>query len=601
MATLQRSAFLEAIQKHDPQSTAVVHSLSGRSFTYGSLLRDVSAAKDRLLSATGKNESSIVGERIAFLVENGYDYVVTLLSCLASNAIAVPLAPSFPATELRYILNHSEALALLSSKKFSNIAQEVLKEGLDTKPHSVTVEKTTEGAAHDEQVTMTGDSHLAEGGMMLYTSGTTARPKGVLLPTAVLSAQAHSLIEAWDYSSRDHLLHVLPLHHIHGTVNALLTPLIAGSAIEFMYPFNVDSVWKRFAAPFMDEAETNWHQEDKALQTSGHMKKPITFFTVVPTVWARMLQTHAALPMPLLKASKEAIKRENLRLNISGSAALPTPTKAAWSELSSGNTLLERFGMTEVGMALSCGLADQDRIDGSVGWPLPSVEARLVDPDTNEEIKAGEETTSDGKERSGEVQLRGPTIFRGYWRNPEATKKEFTEDGWFKTGDIAARRSVPGSGEGKSGEWAKGPAYFIHGRKSADIIKTGGEKVSALEIERELLSLPEVKECAVVGLPSEAWGQKAAAVVVLTSAGETAGKGGTQWGAMDMRRALKEKLVAYKIPQDLQVVESIPRNAMGKINKKQLVEAVFGDKEKIRRRSITTAEEKARLKKEEGK
>ncbi|KAK1076155.1 hypothetical protein LTR48_009152, partial [Friedmanniomyces endolithicus] len=146
--------------------------------------------------------------------------------------------------------------------------------------------------------------------------------------------------------------------------------------------------------------------------------------------------------------------------------------------------------MTEVGMALSCGLADSDRIDGSVGWPLPSVEARLVDPDTHEEILS--DTSPDGKERSGEIQLRGPTIFKGYWRNPEATRKEFTSDGWFKTGDIAIRKPVPGAGEGKSGSWAKGPAWFIHGRQSADIIKTGGEKVSALEVERELLSLPEI-------------------------------------------------------------------------------------------------------------
>ena len=333
--------------------------------------------------------------------------------------------------------------------------------------------------------------------------------------------------------------------------------------------------------------------------TTPQMREPITFLTVVPTVWARMLQSHSALPMPILKASKEAIQRKHLRLNISGSAALPTPTKHAWAEISANNTLLERFGMTEVGMALSCGLADEDRIDGSVGWPLPSVEARLVDSDTNELIKLGEDVTAEGKERPGEVQLRGPTIFKGYWRNPEATKKEFTDDGWFKTGDIAVRKVVPGTGSGKSGSWAQGPAYFIHGRKSADIIKTGGEKVSALEIERELLGLPEVRECAVVGLTSEAWGQKVAAVVVLSGEGKTAGKGGKPWGAMDMRRALKDKLVAYKIPQDLQVVEHIPRNAMGKINKKQLVESVFGDSERIRRRSMVTAEERAKFKKEQ--
>lgn len=515
---------------------------------------------------------------------------VTLLSCLASNAIAVPLAPSFPSSELRYILNHSEALALLATAKYEKLAADVLNEGMDNVPISASIPKTTEGAQSSSAVELTGDASKAEGGMMLYTSGTTARPKGVLLPQPVLIAQARSLLQAWDYSPRDRLLHVLPLHHIHGTVNALLAPLLAGCSIEFMFPFNQDNVWKRFAAPFLP----NGHK-------SKQESTPVTFFTVVPTIWARMLQSFPSLSQEMQAATKEAIQRKHLRLNISGSAALPTPTKKAWTNLSSGNVLLERFGMTEVGMALSCGLANEDRIDGSVGWPLPSVEARLVDPDTNAVTSTAEDTAADGRERTGEIQLRGPTIFPGYWRNPEATAKEFTPDGWFKTGDIAARRPVPGAGAGKSGPWATGPAYFIHGRKSADIIKTGGEKVSALEIERELLSLPEIAECAVVGLPSETWGQKVAAVVVLSDAGQTGGKGGKAWGAMDMRRALKDRLVAYKIPQDLQVVEAIPRNAMGKVNKKELVPLMFGDGEKIRRRSVLNKEERERFKREQEK
>lgn len=182
-----------------------------------------------------------------------------------------------------------------------------------------------------------------------------------------------------------------------------------------------------------------------------------------------------------------------MRLNISGSAALPTPTKKAWSELSNGNVLLERYGMTEVGMALSCGLDFHDRIDGSVGWPLPSVEARLMDTERHEVIKDGEEKDANGNEREGEIQLRGPTVFKEYWRNPKATTEEFIEgeDGkgrWFKTGDVATRRVIEGAGQSEQG-WAKGPMYFIQGRKSVDIIKSGGEKVSALEIERELLSL----------------------------------------------------------------------------------------------------------------
>ncbi|KEF63260.1 uncharacterized protein A1O9_01237 [Exophiala aquamarina CBS 119918] len=561
-STLPSSPIFEAIAKHDPRSPAIIHSASDRTFCYGSLLHDVAAAKDNLAALA--NGKSLVGERIAFLAENGYDYVVTFLSILSHDAIALPLAPMHPNSELRYILENSEALFFLATEKFREKAQDVVKEGLDHVPNLEILSKIETGAVSAENVKFSPKS-VDRGGFMLYTSGTTNRPKGVVLSIPTITAQARSLIQAWNYSSSDLLLHVLPLHHIHGTVNALFTPLIAGSAIEFAYPFNADTVWKRLAAPF--------------LPGSSPSKRPITFLTVVPTIYNRLLTSHPGLDQDMQEATRTAITPRYMRLNISGSAALPTPTKSAWTQLSSGNVLLERYGMTEVGMALSCGLAYEDRVDGSVGWPLPSVEARLVDTETGEVIHPGQETDQSGRPREGEIQLRGPTIFTEYFRNPKATAEEFVsgDDGtgkWFKTGDVATRQLV--SGAGHSGQsWAQGPMYFIRGRKSVDIIKTGGEKVSALEIERELLSLPEVAEAAVVGLANEQWGQKVAAVIVLTPKGMTAGKGGKQWAVMDMRRALKDKLANYKIPQELKVVESIPKNAMGKINKKSLVKDVF--------------------------
>lgn len=383
-----------------------------------------------------------------------------------------------------------------------------------------------------------------------------------MLPEEVLTAQCRSLHQAWEYSPADRLLHVLPLHHIHGTVNAVLTPLFAGSSIEFMFPFNADAVWKRLAAPFLPSPAAS----------------PITFFTVVPTVYSRLLASHKALPPDVQAATREATSPRHMRVNISGSAALPTPVKAAWAALSGGNVLLERYGMTEVGMALSCGLAAADRVDASVGWPLPSVEARLVDMDTGDVIEPGREVDAQGRERAGEIQLRGPTIFREYWRNPDATAKEFVDDDgggdgagkWFKTGDVAVRRPVDTAGlNGAQQSWAQGPMYFIQGRMTADIIKTGGEKVSALEVERELLSLPEVAEAAVVAVPSGSWGQKVGAVIILDA------EHAARWTPLEMRRALKGRLAAYKIPQVMKIVDHIPRNAMGKINKKQLVKAIF--------------------------
>lgn len=247
-----------------------------------------------------------------------------------------------------------------------------------------------------------------------------------------------------------------------------------------MFPFNTDAVWNRLAAPYSD--------------AEGQSKTNVTFLTAVPTIYNRLLSSFKDLPLSTQEAAKQAISPENLRLNISGSAALPTPVKAAWQELSGGNVLLERYGMTEVGMALSCGLDFADRVDGSVGWPLPSVETRLLDTDSNEIIEPGAEIDKEGRERVGEIQLRGPTIFREYWRNEKATREEFieSEDGkgpWFKTGDVAVRRNVEGAGQNPDQAWARGPMYFIQGRKSVDIIKSGGEKISALEVERELLSL----------------------------------------------------------------------------------------------------------------
>ncbi|KAI9726932.1 MAG: hypothetical protein M1828_000280 [Chrysothrix sp. TS-e1954] len=597
--TLPRLPLFEAISRHDPTSTAIVHSNSGRAFTYGDLLRDVADSRGKISDLAPRGRS-LRGERVAFLVENGAPRrararTVTFLSILANHALALPLAGSFPAPELRYIMNHSQASLLLASAKMWEKAQDVLKEETetDTKPRLGKVEKILRSSTGDEHVVFedVGTAEKENGGLMLYTSGTTSRPKGVVLSSATLHAQSQSLLTAWEYSPQDRLLHVLPLHHIHGTQNALLTPLLAGSTIEFLFPFSPEAVWTRLASPFLNSSGSEDEPEPRT------RKPTISFLTVVPTIYSRLLDSFSKLPSNVQPAAREAIKPTNLRLPISGSAALPAPTRTAWHDLSAGNVLLERYGMTEVGMALSCGLSHSDRIDGSVGWPLPGVCARLVDSDTGQVIEEGDEKDADGRERQGDIQLRGPTVFSAYFRNPEASAKEFTteqaqDDGapWFKTGDVAVRRFVEGAGmsdRASQREWARGPAYFIQGRLSSDIIKSGGEKVSALEVEREMLALEQVKEVSVVGVKSEKWGQKVSAIVVLDEGWvegkpEDREKGDEQeakkrWTPLDMRRALKSRLVPYKIPQEMRCVQVMPRNAMGKVNKKQLVKDVFGE------------------------
>lgn len=211
---------------------------------------------------------------------------MTFLSILSHDAVALPLAPTHPNSELRYILENSESLFFLATEKFQEKAEEVVKEGLNHIPKLEILSKIETGAVSAENVKFSSKT-VEKGGFMLYTSGTTNRPKGVVLSIPTITAQARSLIEAWNYTPSDLLLHVLPLHHIHGTINALFTPLLAGSAIEFAYPFNADTVWKRLAAPFLPHSPPS--------------KRPITFLTVVPTIYNRLLTTHPNLDHSHLK------------------------------------------------------------------------------------------------------------------------------------------------------------------------------------------------------------------------------------------------------------------------------------------------------------
>jgi acyl-CoA synthetase (AMP-forming)/AMP-acid ligase II len=315
----------------------------------------------------------------------------------------------------------------------------------------------------------------------------------------------------------DRIVHVLPLHHIHGIVNALLVLLWTGGVVEMFPKFDAKTVWNRW------------------LDTS---LPQVTLFMCVPTVYARLI-AYFDKTLASTKAKEVAEACQKFRLQICGSAALPSPIKRKWEQLSGGVVLLERYGMTEIGMALSNGYEPEKRLDGSVGWALPGVTVRLIATD------GSQKDVTRANNEPGEIQVKGDNVFLEYWRKPEATKKEFTEDGFFKTGDIAV------SDQSQNG------AFFIQGRASVDIIKSGGYKISALDVERGLLSLDVIDEVAVVGLEDEEWGQRVAAIVTLAN-------GTSDLKLKDMRNMLRKTMAPYKIPTVLKVVDEIPRNKMGK-------------------------------------
>jgi malonyl-CoA/methylmalonyl-CoA synthetase len=331
--------------------------------------------------------------------------------------------------------------------------------------------------------------------MILYTSGTTGRPKGVVVTAANYAAQIESLLTAWEWTREDRALLVLPLHHVHGIVNVLGCALAAGAACDILPQFETEPAWERLA--------------------SGE----ITVFSAVPTIYRRLIQSFDAAPPEVQRARAAGCRR--VRLMMSGSAALPVRTLERWRTIS-GHTLLERYGMTETGMILSNPLHGRRR-PGLVGTPLPGVEVRLVE---------------------GEIEVRGPGVFREYWRRPDETRDAF-HDGWFRTGDVAVLEDG---------------SYRLLGRSSVDIIKTGGYKVSALEIEEVIREHPSVSDCAVTGVPDDDWGERVSVDVEL--------RAGAKLTLQELREWMRDRLAPYKAPKELRAVQALPRNAMGKVVKK---------------------------------
>jgi malonyl-CoA/methylmalonyl-CoA synthetase len=462
-------------------------------------------ASRRVAGALLGDNDDLNQTRVAFFVPPSFAYAAVQRGIWRAGGVAVPLAISHPPAELEYTIRDSGASVVVADMAAAPTLAPLAK---GARARLVTVPQAL-AAAPANDLAHLGSNRRA---MIIYTSGTTGRPKGVVTTHETIGAQISSLVEAWGWTPSDRLLLTLPLHHVHGIINGLGSALAVRATCEILPAFDAEKVWSRLA--------------------SGE----ITVFTAVPTVYSRLIASWEQ-SAPDVRAARSAGVR-TLRLMMSGSAALPVSMLERWREIS-GHTLLERYGMTEIGMALANPLHGERR-PGFVGAPLPGVDVRLVN-ESGVEVPEG---------TAGEVEVRGPSVFSEYWQRPEETAAAF-RDGWFRTGDMATLDLG---------------SYRLLGRTSVDIIKTGGFKVSALEIEEMLRTHPCIAECAVVGVADDEWGERVSAAVELRQEGGLTLDQLQKWA--------KERLAPYKIPRALAAVPALPRNTMGKVVKPE-VAALF--------------------------
>lgn len=494
-----RSSLPPIVARADLYETRTAMVEGNRTFSY----HDLRTAGRRLSARLLGVGADLNEERVAFLIPPSVDHVAVLWGIWSAGGIAVPLPIGHPLSEIDYLVRDAEATTIVSDldsvDQLAPIAkaigarllttQELLEPGLAGLQPSTTNDLVTVGPGFSP--TLIAPERRA---LMLYTSGTTGRPKGVVTTHANVTAQIESLVTAWEWAGGDRTLLVLPLHHVHGIINVVSCALWSGAVLEILPRFDAEAAWDRLA--------------------SGE----ITVFSAVPTIYHRLIRSWEAAAPAVQQARSRGCHA--IRLMMSGSSALPRTVLDRWKDIT-GHVLLERYGMTEVGMALSNPLHGERR-PGFVGQPLPGVSVRLVD---------------------GELQLKGPGVFAEYWRRPDSTREAFC-DGWFRTGDVAL---------------VQDGAYRLLGRASIDIIKSGGDKMSALEIEETLRSHPAILECAVVGVDDAEWGQRVCAAVEL--------RPGRELTLQDLREWARARMAPHKIPRELMCVAQLPRNAMGKIVK----------------------------------
>jgi len=421
--------------------------------------------------------------------------------------VYLPLNTAYQSAEIEYFVANAEpAVVVCGAANFGWVSKIAFKAGTR---HVFTLNEDRTGSLLDRaahcsdrhEIAMKGAGDLAA---ILYTSGTTGRSKGAMLTHGNLLSNARVLKDYWGWRPGDVLIHALPIFHVHGLFVAVHGALLNGSKMIWLGRFDPKLVIRK-----MPEASV---------------------FMGVPTLYVRMLAEPGL--------NEEAVR--NMRLFISGSAPLLIETFNEWRERT-GHTILERYGMSETIMLTSnpCDPKDGERRGGTVGRPLPGVGVR-VRGDHGRDLPAGE---------VGDIQVRGPNVFKGYWRMPEKTAEEFTDDGWFKTGDVG-RIDADG--------------YVTIVGRSKDLIISGGYNVYPAEIEGYINDMPGVAESALVGVPHPDFGEVGVAVVTA--------KPGARIDAEQIVAGLKSQLANFKIPKRCFVVAELPRNAMGKVQKNLLRE-----------------------------
>jgi malonyl-CoA/methylmalonyl-CoA synthetase len=473
--------------------------LEGESYTYADL-REQSGRIAAALIELGVEP----GDRIAVQVEKSAAAVLLYVACLRIGAVFVPINVANTPNEVDYFLRDSQPrVAIIRPQDRAVIGPLAAQAGV---LHVETLGSNGEGSilqrAKETSLKLGAPPKIDANALaaLVYTSGTTGRPKGAMLTRANLASNAAALADAWRFTRSDVLLHTLPLFHIHGLFAAINTVLVSGSSLLLMPKFDASS-------------------------TIGHLAEA-TVYMGVPTHYTRLLREN--------RLNKESTA--TVRLFVSGSAPLLPETHREFLERT-GHVILERYGMTET-LINTSNPHDGVRLPGSVGRPLEGTSIRVANLD------GGAVEDSDA---IGGLEVKGANVFAGYWRDADKTRGEFTADGWFKTGDVAR---IDHNGY-----------VYIVGR-AKDLVISGGFNVYPKEVESELDSLTGVLESAVFGVPHPDFGEGVTAAVVA--------KPGAILSEQKIIESVKGRLAGYKIPKRVLLVEELPRNAMGKVQKNEL-------------------------------